>query len=100
MEVFIIFFVDVIGPQLWPEGSYELGSVFLSFHPSVLPFGGFLEIGSLVFSETQHAVRGPYLVVCDRVGFFLKNIFAPKMGKMGQKWAKTGFFEFIGKLSH
>ena len=39
----------------------------------------------IIFSETQHSVRGPCLVVRDRAGFFLKNLFAPKMGKMGQK---------------
>ena len=69
---------------LWPEGSYELGSV--------LPSGSFLGISSLVFSETEHGVRGPYLVVRDRAGFFKKNLFAPKMGKMGPKWAKNSVF--------
>ena len=27
-------------------------------------------VGSLVFSETQHGVRDPCLIVCDRAGFF------------------------------
>ena len=54
-----MFFLD---PRLWPEGSYELGSL--------LPSGSFLGIGSLVFSETQHDVRGPCLVVRGRVEFF------------------------------
>ena len=62
---------------------------------SVLQFGTFLEIGSLVFSETQFGVRGPYLVVRYRAGFFLKNLFAPKMGKMGQK---QGFLNLLENL--
>ena len=56
----------LIGPLRWLEGSYELGSVLLS----VLLSGSFLGIGSLVFSETQHGVRDPCLVVCDMAGFF------------------------------
>ena len=83
----------LIGPLRWLEGSYELGSVLLS----VLLSGSFLGIGSLVFSETQHGVRGPCLVVRDRAGFFLKKSFCPKNGENGPK---TGFFEFIGKFSH
>ena len=80
----------------WTPGcgwNYELGSV----HPSVLPSGSFLRIGSLVFSETQHGVRGQCIVVCDRTRFFEKNIFAQKIG---QKWAKIGLFKFIGKFCH
>ena len=59
--------------------------VFLSFQPSALLSRRFLWIGSLVFSETQHGVRGSCLVVCGRSGFLKKNLFAQKMGKMGQK---------------
>ena len=54
---------QVIGPEM----SYELGSV-LSVHPSVLLSRGFL--GSLVFSETQHSVRGLSVVVRDGARFF------------------------------
>ena len=45
--------------------------------------GSFLGIYSLVFSETQHGVKGPYGVASGR--FFEKNISAQKMWKMGQK---------------
>ena len=41
-------------------------SVFLSVH---LFFWLAFWIGSLVFSETRHGVRGPSVVVCDRAGF-------------------------------
>ena len=75
------------------KGSYELGSV----HPSVLLSGSFFGIHSLVFSKTQHGVRGP-CVVHDRVRFFEKNLFAQKMGKMGQKWAKTRVFKIYWKI--
>ena len=79
--------------QLWPEGSYELGSV----RPSVLLSGNFLGIGSLVFFETQHDNRGLCVVVRDRqLDFFLK-IFCPRNRENGPK---IGFFGFIGKFSH
>ena len=82
----------VLDPRLWPEGSYGLGSVcpciLSSFCPSVLLSASFLGIGSLVFSETQHGVRGPCLVVHDRSGFFSKKIFVPKLGE----WAKNKVF--------
>ena len=57
----------------------------------VLPSGIFLGISSLVFSKTQHVARGLCVVVRDRARFF---------EKMGQRWAKIGFFGFIGKFSH
>ena len=66
--------------DLWqrPEKSYEIGSV----HPSVLPSGHFLGIVSLIFSKFGHSARNPYKVVCDRTRFSVKNVFAPKIGKM------------------
>ena len=65
----------------------------LSVHPSILPFGSFLGIGSLFFSETQHCVRGPCVVVCDRARFFERKVCS-KNGPM------IMCFEFIGKYSH
>ena len=63
---------------------------YLSFHLSV----SFLGIGSLVFSETQHGVRGPYIVMCDRAGFFGKN---PHWANMTKNGPKTGFLNFLRK---
>ena len=63
---------------------------------SVLLCGSFLEIGPLVFSENQHVVKGTCLVVRDRAGFLQKS-FCPKSEENGPK---TGFFEFIGKISY
>ena len=87
----------LLDPRLWPEGSYELGSVHRSFHPSVLRSfrlsGSFLGIGSLVFFETQHRVRGPCDVVHDRAGFFEEKKICH-----GENGPKIGFFEFIGKI--
>ena len=85
------FFLD---PRLWPEGSHELGSVYLSFGPSLLLSGSFLGIGLLVFS--QHGVRG-LCVLRDRAGFLLKKFFVPKNG---ENRPKVRFFGFIGKFSH
>ena len=52
--------------------------------------GRFLGIG-LVFSGTQHGVRGPCGVVHDRAGFS-KNSNGSKMASkiMAPKWAKQG----------
>ena len=61
--------------------------------PSARQSENFLGIDSLLFSETQHGVRGPCGVVGDRAAFFF---FDPEWGK----WAKIGFFQFIGKFSH
>ena len=43
-----------------------------------------------------------HVVLCVTELYVLKkNIFAPEMGKMGQKWLRNRvFFEFIGKSSH
>ena len=64
-------------------------SVLPSFCPSVLPSGSFLGIGSLVFPETQHGVRGACGVASDRAGFLGEKNFCPKNGenvsKIGQK---------------
>ena len=81
-------FSSLLDHRLWPEGSYELGSVLPPFCPSVLLSRSFLGIGSLFFSETQHDVRGPCLVVCD-CWIFLKKSFCSKNGENGPK---TGFF--------
>ena len=75
------------------EGSYKIGSV----HPSVLPCRlsvSFVGIGLLVFSKSEHDVRGTYIVVCDRAGFFGKL-------PIRQKWPKNrvlGFFKKITSL--
>ena len=67
-------------------------SILPSFHPSVFLSGSFLGMGSLFFSETQHGVRDPCVVVREsRIFFFL--IFVSKMGKM-----EIGFFGFLGKF--
>ena len=69
--------INLMDTQLWPEQSYEQGL-------SVLLFGSFLGISSLLFSGTEHGVRRPRGVVHDRVRFFENNIFAPKMRRIGQ----------------
>ena len=38
----------------------------------------------MILSGTQHGVGGPFGFVHDRVWFVENNIFATKMGKMGQ----------------
>ena len=57
------------GDEALLEGSHKIGYVCPSFRASV----SFLGNGSLVFSENQDGVRGPYIVVCDRARFFWKK---------------------------
>ena len=54
----------------------------------------FLGISSLVFSGTQHGVRGPGGAVYDV--YFLKIMFCPQNG---ENRPSPGFFECIGKSS-
>ena len=67
--------------------NYVCPLVLLSFHPEI-----FL---GLAFSQTQHDVRGPCVVVRDRQIFFIKK-FYPRNWENGSKIA---FFGFIGKFS-
>ena len=95
---FIFLFLYLFGPPSvsW-KGPMKYGlstfpSVLLSFHL----FGCLLGIESLVFSKFWYDAKNPYEVVCDRAGFSRKNFFAPKIGKMNQKWVKNrGFFNIL-----
>ena len=60
------FFFTFLDPRPWPKGSFEIDSVRPFFGLSII----FLGIGSLVFPRTWHGVKGPYIVVRDRVRFF------------------------------
>ena len=75
--------------------SYELASVCPSI---LLPSRSFLGIGSLVFSETQHGVRGLCGFVRDRARFFEEKKIVPNMVKLGLNGPETGFFELSGNL--
>ena len=86
------FFILLLDPRPRPEGSCKIGSV----RPSFRLFVSFHRISSLVFS---HGVRGPYLVMCDRAGFFGKNLHWAKMTKNGQKWPKNMGFGLFRKIS-
>ena len=68
----LLLLLLLLHPQLWPEGFYEL-----AVRPFVLLSGSFLGIGSLVFSETQHGVRGP-CAVRGRARSFEKKSFCHK----------------------
>ena len=73
--------------------SYKIWFVCPSFY---LPIS-FLGIGSLVSSETQHNVRGPYIVLCERAGFLGK---IPHQVKMVKNGLKTWFLDFLRKSHH
>ena len=87
--IYLFIFYRFLGPPA-VAGSHELGSV----HPSVLLSRSFLGIWSLVFSETQHGVRGPCFVVPDSQ-IFSKKVSLPQKWR---KWTKIEFFEFIWKF--
>ena len=62
--------------------------VCLSFSSSFELYVSFLGIGSLVFSETQHAARGSSLVICDSWIFWKTSLSGEndqKLSKMTQK---------------
>ena len=95
-------FKPLIGPSAVAGRVYKIGSVRPSVCPSILPSilpsclsRCFLGIVSLVFSKFWHDARNPYEVVRDRAGFPRKKFFAPKTGKVGQKWVKIGFLNIL-----
>ena len=90
-------------PGFWRKGPIKSGpsvrpSIIRSFRPSFRLSVSLLRIGSLVFSETWHGVREPYILLCDRAGFFWKNPDRAKMTKNAQKWPKNRVFELFKKI--
>ena len=53
-----------------------------------------------MLGDHTHGVRGPYTFVSDRSEFFGKNPRRAKMNKIGQKWSKTWFLDFLRKSCH
>ena len=92
--IFFLFYQTAMEMLFWTHSCGQKGPMNQgpSFRLYVLLSGSFLEIGSLVFSENQHGVRGPCLVVVDRAGFFLKKSFCPENWEMGKNWAKNRVF--------
>ena len=76
MHFTLIGRLAVVGRVLWIR-------VCPSFRPEV-----FFETGSLVFSETQHGVKGPCVAVRDSQ-IFWKKYFCPKNGENGPKMGKN-----------
>ena len=76
------------------KGPMNYGPVF---YPSVCPFDSFLGIGSLVFSETLHGIRGPCGDVNAGARYFWK-IPIIKMTENRKKWQETGFWDFENQL--
>ena len=74
----------LVGPPA-VTGSYKIGSVRLSVHPSVLP--SFRLSGRF---WVLHGARNSYEVVSCKFGFSRKIFFCPK--NWGN-WLKIGFFE-------
>ena len=84
-------------PGLSQKGPLKQGWSVLPFVlPSVRKFSWNWLIS--FFPEIQHGVRVPYIVVCDRAGFFGKNPHWAKMTKNGQKWPKNRVFGLFKKI--
>ena len=66
----------------------------LSALPSVLLWESFIGTGVLVFTETQHTVRGlcGVCVCVTKLNFLKKNILPPKWGKWTKNGPKVGVF--------
>ena len=88
------FMVPLVGPPRHCGQKGPVGSVLQSIHVTVI----FLGIGSLVFSETQRGVRGPYLVICDTDEFLRKKPHRVKITKNDQKWPKNRIFGLFKKI--
>ena len=65
--------------------------IFLSVHPS----RSFLGIVPLVFSETQHGVRGPYEIMVAEPDSLGKVSFPQKQPRMVKNGTKNGFFNYF-----
>ena len=75
------------GTIFWTPGVSEKG-VFISVRTSVLPLSGcFLGIVSLVFSNFGRVLQIHMKLCIAEPDFFENVFFAPKIGKMGQKWS-------------
>ena len=90
-----------LNPRAWVEGSYKIGSVRSSFRPpvppSVLPsVRKFYQNWLISFSWNLACIRVPYIVMCDRTGFFWKNLHRVKNG---QKWPKNRVFGLFKKIT-
>ena len=92
-EALLSTFNRLIGPPA-SAGRVLQNRVRPSFGLSV----SFLRVGSLFFSETQHGVRSPYIVMCDRAGFIGKDPHRAKITKNVQKWPKNMVFGLFKKL--
>ena len=84
----------LLDPQLWPEGSYELGSFHLSLLPSALLSSSFLGISSLVFSETLCGVSDSYVDVRVSLIFLEKSTSSKNDQSV---MAKNVLFYFLAK---
>ena len=88
---FFFFFIFFFGPPATAR------RVCPSVLPSVRKF--FWDWLISFFSETQHSVRGPYLVECGRAGFFGKIPQWAKITKNGQKCPKNMVFELFKNIT-
>ena len=81
LNTYLLFIWLYLNPQLWP------------WTKVCLFFKDFVGIGLVIFSATQHGVRGLCRVMCDRAVFSRKKTnFSTKTANMSQIKAKNKVF--------
>ena len=92
----VTLLTSLLDPRPCLEGSYKIGSVCQFVFLSVLPLVRKLSWDWLIsFFWNLTCVRGQYIVVCDRAGFFGKN---PHRAKVVKKWPKNMGFGLFKKI--
>ena len=79
------------------ERLFVIGPPAVAGGPSFSPSGSLLGMDVRFFWNFAWW-QGPYGDVRGRAEFSEKKKIAPNFAKMGRKWAKNSFFEFIEKL--
>ena len=77
-------------PRLWPEGSYELGSIHPSFCPEV-----FLGLADYVFLKLRMLLEALVVFCVTEPNFLKKKIF---LTKKCRKWAQNTVFWIYSKI--
>ena len=91
---YVLYGLHFLNIQRQLEGSYKVGSVCTSVHPSVWA----LELYEQFFLNFDMVLE-TCMKFCVAEPDFLGKIFLPqKLGKWNKNGPKTGFFEFIEKF--
>ena len=84
-------------PSSRRKGQDKIGSVRPSVRPSNQAFSWDFSISFLWIFAWRY---NPYKLCVTDLDFLGKNFFAQKFGKVDQRWAKNGFFQYIERFGH